>query len=214
MITHQKDIDYFRDYPAPLMEYIHHHHFTIVNSTIPFYGPMLYFIIRALGYEQALEIGHAEGYTGYYIANALKDNATRYGMAGNRYYGIDIAQTEKVTNDMAKAELPATIINMDSMDLPGELIDIKFDFIFQDGNHDTEHVLKELDIMYPQLKSGGLWVAHDTAGPAEEAWHYIQELIKNGKYEFEYLRLMGLYGVSIMRKTEGIDSEKRYWTNG
>jgi len=206
-----RDIAYFKQYPEPIMELMQKEHFTIVNSTISYYGPMLYYIVRAMGAEQVLEIGHAEGYTGFYLAHAVKDNAQRFGMKGNMYHAIDIAQTEKVKECFQKANLPANIINMNSMTLPGPFKDMKFDIIFQDGNHDTKHVLYELETMYPQLKSGGLWIAHDTAGPAEEAWHIITKLIKEGKYQFEYIRLMGIYGISIMRKTEGVDPKKRYW---
>ncbi len=47
-----------------------------------------------MGCEQALEIGVAEGYSSYYMAHAIKDNATRYQMFGNKFYGIDIALTK------------------------------------------------------------------------------------------------------------------------
>ena len=150
LVTHPKDIEYFTEYPALLMELIHSSHFTNINSTITYFGPMLYFIVRALGCEQVLEIGHAEGYTSHYLAHAVKDNATRFGMKGNRYYGIDIAQTEKTRNALEKEGLPVTILNIDSIKLtPDTLKDIKFDLIFQDGAHDTEHILHELDILYP-----------------------------------------------------------------
>jgi len=97
------------------------------------------------------------------------------------------------------------------MNLPGELKDIRFDLIFQDGCHDTEHVLYEVEAMYPQLKPNGLWIFHDPTGPAEEGWHELIKLIKSGKYRFEYMRLVTTYGLGILRKTEGIDLEKRYW---
>ena len=228
-----RDIDYFKQYPEPIMELMQKEHFTIVNSTISYYGPMLYYIARAMGAEQVLEIGHAEGYTGFYLAHAIKDNGQRFGMKNNMYYGIDIVQTEKVRECFKEANLPATIINMDSMTLPGRFKDMKFDIIFQDGCHDTEHVLYELEAMYPLLKPNGLWIAHDTAGPAEEAWHKIMEMIipkdvcvedfyternrdgklHKAKYKFEYIRLLGIYGISIMRKLEGVDLQKRYWTD-
>jgi protein-L-isoaspartate O-methyltransferase len=215
VITHERDVEYFTEYPAPIMELIHCSHFTNINSTIPFFGPMLYFLARAMGVEQVLEIGHAECYTAWYLANAVKDNATRFGMAGNRYYGIDIVQTEKARENLK--DLPATIINMDSMLLtPDTFKDIKFDLIFQDGCHDTEHVLHELKTLYPQLKGEGrgFFICHDTCGPAEEGFREIQKLIKEGVYDFQYVVIPEIYGIAIMRKMTGYDYEKRHWTNG
>jgi len=136
-ITHPRDIEYFKQYPEPIMEALQKEHFTNINTTISYYGPMLYFIARAMGAEQVLEIGHAEGYTGFYLANAVKDNGQRFGMKGNMYYGIDIVQTNRVRECFQTWNLPATIINMDSMTLPGPLKDIKFDLIFQDGCHEA-----------------------------------------------------------------------------
>jgi hypothetical protein len=215
-VWHELDIEYFRDHPAPIMERVHSGHFTNINSTITFLGPMLYFLVRELGCEQVLEIGHAEGYTAYYLANAVKDNATRFKMEGNRYYGIDIVQTERLQQFMKDYDLPATILNLDSMKLTPETFkDVKFDLIFQDGNHDTEHVIHELKTMYPQLKGEGkgYWIFHDCYGPAEEGFHKLLHAMSDcpWEFEFEYTRIFSTYGMAIMRKMEGYDYGKRYW---
>jgi len=216
IIMHPLDKEYFQEYPAPVMQKIHAGHWTNINSTITFYGPMLYFLVRALGCEQVLEIGHAEGYTSYYLAHAVKDNAVRFGMQGNRYYGIDIIQTDVMKEKVARESLPATIINMDSINLTQDTFKGKtFDLIFQDGAHDTEHVLHEMEVLYPQLKSGGsgYWVFHDCYGPAEDGFHQLKKLIKAGKYKFEFVRLFSVYGLAILRKMEGYDENKLYWND-
>jgi len=214
LIWHPKDQEYFKEYPAPVMEKMHAGHWTNINSTITYFGPMLYFITRALGCEQVLEIGHAEGYTSYYLAHAVKDNAIRFGMKGNMYYGMDIVQTELMREKMAKEGLPATIINMDSIKLTSETFkDITFDLIFQDGAHDTEHVLHEIDVLYPQLKGEGkgYLIFHDCYGPSEDGFKKLQELIKQGKYNLEFVRIFSVYGIAIMRKMDGFDDKKYYW---
>jgi len=213
-ITEPRDVEYFSEYSAPLMENIHSTHFTIVNATLPFFGPMLYFLVRALGCEQVLEIGHAEGYSGYYLAHGVKDNGIRYGMKGNMYYGIDIVQTEKVRQNLTDKNLPNTILNLDSMQLTKDTFPgITFDLIFQDGNHDTEHVLYELETMYPQLKGEGkgYWIFHDCYGPAEEAFREVVKMINAGKYKFEWCTIFCVYGLAIMRKMDNYDYEKRHW---
>ena len=213
-LWHDKDIEYFKEHPAPLMEQMHSGHWTNINSTITYFGPMLYFLTRSLGCEQVLEIGHAEGYTSYYLAHAVKDNATRFGMKDNRYYGIDIVQTERAVENMKNRDLPATIINMDSINLtPKTFEGITFDLIFQDGCHDTEHVLHEMDVLYPQLKGKGkgYWIFHDCFGPSEDGFKELQKLIAKGKYNFEFVRIFSIYGIAIMRKMDGFDDSKYYW---
>jgi protein-L-isoaspartate O-methyltransferase len=214
-IQHPKDVEYFSEYPAPLMEMIHAQHFTNINSTIAFFGPMLYFLLREIGAEQVLEIGHAEGYTAFYLAHAVKDNAVRFNMQGNKYYGIDIVQTDKVREQLLNLALPVDIRELDSMKLTPEIfLGINFDVIFQDGCHDTEHVLYEMKTMYPQLKGEGkgYWIFHDCFGPAEEGFQELMKLIKAGVYNFEFIRFFTPYGLAILRKMEGWDEKKRYWT--
>jgi protein-L-isoaspartate O-methyltransferase len=212
VIEHPKDIEYFTQFPAPLMELIHSAHFTNINSTITFFGPMLYFFARAIEAHKILEIGHAECYTAWYLANAVKDNGMRYQVENGQYYGIDITQTDKAIERLK--DLPATIINGDSIDLnEGSFKDIEFDLIFQDGAHDEKHVLHEIEILYPKLKGEGrgYFIMHDVYGPSEEAFHKLIPLIQT-KYNFEWCRIWSsAYGLAILRKMDGYDPEKRYW---
>lgn len=211
---HRLDTEYFRDFPAPIMENLQKTHHTNINSTIPFFGPMMYFLARELGVEKVLEIGHAEGYTAHYLAHAVKDNATRYQMLGNKYYGIDIVKTDLVRKALEDQGLPVDIRFQDSMKItPKTFEEVTFDLIFQDGNHDTEHVLYELETLYPQLKGEGkgYWIMHDVFGPAEEGFRAVKKLIDEGKYNFEYVRLFTPYGLGIFRKMDGWDESKRHW---
>jgi protein-L-isoaspartate O-methyltransferase len=214
MLTHPLDIEYFKEYPAPIMQAVQELQHTNINSTITFFGPMLYFLLRDIGAEQVLEIGHAEGYTAHYLAHAVKDNGVRFGMKNNKYYGIDIVQTEKVRAALEAEGLPVDIRNVDSMTLSSETFpDLLFDVIFQDGCHDTEHVLHELKTMYPQLKGNGrgYWIMHDVFGPAEEGFHAVKKLIDEGVYNFEFVRIFSPYGIGIFRKMDGWDESIRHW---
>jgi hypothetical protein len=233
MINHPKDIEYFNEFKAPLMELFHSAHFTNINSTIPFFGPMLYFFARAIEAHQVLEIGHAECYTAWYLANAVKDNSIRYQVSNSQYYGVDIVQTESAKERLKG--LPATILNMDSYTLtPNTFKDVTFDIIFQDGAHDEEHVLYELETLYPQLrdKGKGYWVMHDIFGPAEEAYHKVLDMmipqgicagdfyternrdgkLHKAKYNFQHCALWSsAYGLGIFRKMDNYDYEERFW---
>lgn len=211
---HPLDEEYFRDFPAPLMHALHKEHHTNINSTIPFFGPMLYFLARELGVEQVLEIGHAEGYTAHYLAHAVRDNAVRFQMPGNKYYGIDIVKTEMVRAALEAQGLPVDIRFQDSMKITPETFkDVTFDLIFQDGNHDNEHVMYEIETLYPQLKGEGkgYLIMHDVFGPAEEAFPLLKKRIDSGEFKFEYVRLFTPYGLGIFRKMDGWDESKRHW---
>lgn len=217
MVIFPKDIEYFKEHPAPVMENLHRMHYTIVNSTIPYFGPMMYFLVRQFGCEQVLEIGHAEGYTSFYLAHGVKDNATRFNMAGNKYYGIDIIQTESTKAKLVDQGLPVVVETLDSLLLTPKTFDVMFDLIFQDGNHDTEHVLKEFHAMWPALKGNGdgYWIAHDAQGPAEEGCRQLKAFLKEHENEEEYrhevITFGGMYGLMIIRKLKGLDPEKRFW---
>lgn len=213
-IWHPRDVEYFEEYCAPVMENIHRLHFTNVNSTIPFFGPMLYFLARQLGAERILEIGVAEAYTSFYLAHAVNDNAKRFKMAGNEYIGVDIVQTEKSTHNLLKWGLPITVHNMDSKNLTtGFFGDKPFDIIFQDGNHTTDYVIYEFEQMWPDVKGGGdgFFICHDCYGPSEEGCREILKKIELDKIPVEFLRIPGMYGLLLIRKMEGYDYEKRYW---
>jgi len=215
-MKHPKDIEEFKVHPAPIMELIHSGHFININATITYFGPMLYFLTRALLCQKVLEIGHAEGYTSWYLANAVKDNALRHNYKNHRYCGIDIVKTKEVSEMLSGLNVPFTLLKTDTINLhSGTFLDIKFDLIFQDGPHDAEHVLHEMKVLYPQLKGNGLgyWIFHDCFGPAEEGFNEIKKLIKEGVYNFEYTCLDdNIYGLAILRKMEGY-RERKHWKN-
>jgi len=213
-IWHERDIEYFAEHKAPIMENFQRMHFTNINSTIPYFGPMMYFLVRQFGCEQILEIGHAEGYSAFYLAHGLQDNATRFGMKDNHYYGIDVVQTDVVTEKMASEHLPATIINKDSMTLTKDTFPgIVFDLIFQDGCHDEEHIVYEFNTMWPQIKDNGngYWIAHDAEGPGWHGCRAIKRILKEQNIPHEVITLGGQYGLMIIRNMKNFDYENNPW---
>jgi predicted O-methyltransferase YrrM len=214
LIHHEKDIEYFKEFAAPVMENIQRLHYTNINSTIPYYGPILYLLVRQFGCEQILEIGHAEGYSSFYLAHGVKDNATRFQMLGNKYYGIDIVQTERVREKLLAEGLPVVIQEKDSMTLTKDSFpDITFDMIFQDGNHDEEHVMYEFETMWSQLKDSGngYWIAHDAEGPAWHGCKAIRKRLKEKDIPHEVINLGGAYGLMIVRNMKNFDYDKNPW---
>ena len=216
-MQHPKDIEYFKEYPAPLMELFHSAHFTNINATDSFFGCMLYFLIRAFRCQKVLEIGSAEGYSAWYMANGVRDNSIRHNFKDVMYYGIDIikiAEVEKILTDHC---LPNTMLPIDTITLGKEVFeDTKFDLVFQDGCHEATHVFHEFKTLWPLLKGNGLgyWIMHDTRGPAEEGYKRILEYIKQENIDIQHINLdEGIYGLGMFRKMEGFDYSKKLWND-
>lgn len=226
---HPKDKELFDEHPDKIMESIMLHHPSCVNGTLPHYGPLLNFLIKASTGINALEIGVAQGYSSYFIAQAIQYNNQRFNMNG-KFIGIDIGDKHDLFKSMQDDGLPVQFIQGDSVEVLPTLKDIKFDFIFQDGYHNTEHCLKELRLFYPMLKGNGdgYLVIHDVYAQCEE---YFKEIIDNNKdnysycsstfdfnkyreWHFEYVRFLNNYGLAICRKMEGYDFTKEFWPDG
>jgi hypothetical protein len=214
MIWHPRDLEYYAEYSSPLHENMQRMHITNVNSTTPYFSHILYYLVRQFGCEQVLEIGTAEGYSSFFLAHGVKDNAIRFNMQGNRFYGVDISQIDKVRSQLLSENLPVTMIEMDSMTLTQYTFKgVVFDLIYQDGCHDEEHVVYEFETMWSQLKGkgNGYWIAHDAEGPAWEGCNLIKQKLIAEKIPHEIITLGGQYGLMIIRNMEGFDYSINPW---
>ena len=186
----------------PFLKGFNNHFLGEINSTLPYYGPLMYVILRAMDSKNILEVGIEQGYTSYQLAYAAKMN-------GGMYYGIDIDKEwcDKIEREFQKEGLPHKIFNLDTKKVKS-LKDLgieRIDFAFLDGEHTTEAVLHEIELIYPLLASAG-WgyiVLHDIVDMGNAgAWLKL----KNDK-RFETLGFNANYGLGIARKLEGLDYE-------
>lgn len=173
-------------------------HFTEINSTIPYYPMLMYSFIYALGLQYVLEVGTLRGYTSYYLARAAKFN-------GGHFYGIDIDESycNQTKEGLDKFNLPNTIICQDTKKIDKITFANRIDFAFLDGEHNTEAVLHEVDLIYPILNTGGngFIFIHDIIDQGNsDAWWKL----KNDP-RFEGIGLNNNYGLGILRKMEGVD---------
>ena len=207
---HPIDKEYFEKHPAPLFEKIVRSHYVQINHTTPFYGIWLYSMIRAIQGLNVAEIGVGYGWCSYFMAIAVKENMDRYNASG-RYLAIDIGgRTKELFELMEKDGLPVKFIQCNSLEIKKE--DYMFegkqlDLIFQDGNHEPKHCLKELGEIYPALKGNGngYLICHDTNAWCEE---YFKIIIKDPKYKWEFITFPQNYGFTILRKMDGYDYDK------
>jgi cephalosporin hydroxylase len=170
-----------------------------MNTTCAYYPILIYLFARISGARNILEVGVALGYGAYYFSRAAKDN-------GGMYYGIDIEQNfcDNARKNLDALELPNTIICADTKKM--EKIDFtdRIDIAFLDGEHTTEAVMHEVDMIYPLLnKMGYGWIfIHDIVdmGNADAWWKLKQDT------RFESISIHHNYGLGILRATEGAES--------
>ena len=214
------DEGYFKQYPAPIFEASCKDHIDMpINHSTPYYGPLLYWLARCAGAFYVAEVGVCYGYTSYFLASAVRDNMTRQGMTGEEsghYYGIDISgRTVELQEKLRAKGLPVSMIQKDSFDLvPQDFATNSFGLVFIDGWHSEQHLRKELDFFYPMVHGSGRGyiVIHDCYGWVFEP---MQKILKDPKYNFEYIRFYDNYGLAILRKMDGYTEDvQRIWPNG
>lgn len=216
--TSEDDLGYFQKYPAAMYEAMTRlSPSSVINSTTPNYGPLLYTLGRVIGVQNVLEIGVAQGWSSGFMAWAVKENNVRYGMTGS-YYGIDVQPKPDLARHAAELELPMQLIihpqgSVDFLEQQTLWQPESFDLIFIDGWHNTEYVAKEVALCYPLLKSRGLGylVMHDIYAYCEEVWKLV---VESQHFAWESLRFFDNYGLGILRKMAGYDHAKVHWPEG
>lgn len=228
--NHENDLGYFDRHPAPMMEAMAKvNPAEEINHTTTHYGQLLYGLARVIGANNILEIGLAQGWTSGFLAWAVKENNTRYGMTG-KFYGLDIADKSWIQKAHDEAGLPTEIIRHEkgSVDFlehpelwPAAWQKESFDLIFIDGWHNVEYVKKETNLVYPLLKGNGngYLVHHDIYAWCESLWPWLRDGVAPDiegveRPAWEAMRMLPNYGMAILRKMEGYDHKKVFWPDG
>lgn len=212
------NLGYFKIWPAPMFEALCRlNPAEAINATTPFYGPMLYSLTRAIGAQFALEIGNDRGWCSGFMAYAIKENALRLGHGG-RFYGIDISDKSQLQAEHDDAMLPSTFIQDEKgsvhwLENQKILGNETLDIAFVDGLHQDAYVQREVELLYPLIKSNGSGYIclHDVYSTCENAF---PKIVSDPRYKWEYIRLPLNYGFAILRKMEGYDHTKRQWPEG
>lgn len=220
------NLGYFKEYPAPMYEALCRlNPAESINSTTPFYGPLLYTVARAIGAQNILEIGVAQAWSSGFMAYAIKENNARYQMNG-RFYGLDVDDKAHIQAEFDAQGLPATFIthkegSVDFLKKQTRWTHGQFDLIFIDGLHQTDYVRRELELVYPLLKGNGDgYIAfHDVYAFMETLWPEIVAMSAKDKYgeywpAWEHIRFLENYGFGLLRKMEGYDTKKKFWPDG
>ncbi len=125
------------------------------------------------------------------------------------FYGIEILQTmcERVDKMLTEADLPHQSICADTKDLKKLDFTDSLDIAFLDGEHTTDAVLHEVELIYPLLKEKGFGFIfiHDICDMGNSgAWLKLTQ-----DPRFESIGLEANYGLGILRKLEGVRYEEK-----
>jgi len=144
----------------------------------PVTGRFLWMVLRAMGARNALEIGMSSGYSGIWLASALKDSSVDT--------GHEVSLTT-IDNDPEKINLATDSFDRAGVSdivkiLEGDAIEVirsldeKYDFIFLDC--DKEYYFELLDVILRKLRRGGILIADNVISHADEMKNYL-DAVKN-----------------------------------
>jgi predicted O-methyltransferase YrrM len=191
-------IDFFKD--NKFLKGFSNHPSNDCNFTCTYFPLLMYLFAIIHGSKNILEIGSAEGYSAYYLAEVAKVN-------NGMYYGIDInpgliERVDKLLGDLPHKMICADTKKMDKIDFTDSL-----DIVWIDGEHTTEAVMHEIELVYPLLKDRGFGFIflHDIVDMGVSgAWLKL----KNDP-RFESIGLEANYGLGILRKLDGVRYEEK-----
>lgn len=172
------------------------------NFTCTYFPLLIYLFAKIHDAKNILEVGTDMGYSSYYLAEAAKEN-------NGMFYGIEILQDmcDRVDKMLTKENLPHKIICADTKKMDKIDFTDSIDIAWLDGEHTTEAVLHEVDIIYPILKGRGFGFIfiHDIVDQGNAgAW-----LALTKDKRFEHLGLEQNYGLGILRKAEELRYEEK-----
>ena len=136
-------------------------------------GRFLRVLVASNRSKKALEIGGASGYSAIWIGLALRET-------GGRLVTIeyDAARARELTANIQRAGL-ADVVQVVSGDAFAEIPKVagSFDFVFLDAW--KKDYKRFLDIVYPRLDKGGLFVAHNVVNKRSEMGDFLDAIWKS-----------------------------------
>lgn len=145
-----------------------------------------------------VEVGSAEGWTTEYLLESISDLTLTSIDPYTIYEDWDgnYPAAEKNKNDLLRKTKPYgdrfNLIEKTSDDAASDIKDASLDFVFIDGLHTYEQVLKDIENYAPKVKKGGLVIGHDYAriqGVNKAVTEYADKHnieIKNAKQDLWY----------------------------
>jgi len=164
------------------------------NCTNALYMPFLYSLCMVYEFRNILEIGVDQGHGTNILGYVAKKN-------NGQYVGIDIngSRFPHYKRYFEGLRYPVKFIEADTKEMTEIPMD-KIDFVFIDGEHKTEPILHEVEMIWPKLqgKGWGYIAFHDVVDQgAQDAWKIVKEKYKD---QAEFIAFHPNGGLGLMRK--------------
>ena len=150
-------------------------------------GVLINMFIKMMGIKNALEIGTSNGYSGLWIAKALKQTGGK--LTTIEYYdkrqSVAIANFEKCgVADIIKPLQGSACDILETL-APEE----KFDFVFIDAN--KREYVKYFELIKPHLTEKALIVADNITSHAEKVQTFIDAVDADDEFQYEIVEVPG-----------------------
>lgn len=146
-------------------------------------------LIKIAKAKNVVEVGTSNGYSGIWIAKALKQTGGK--LTSIEYYDKRIALAKENFKTCAVDEI-VTIKQGSAVEVLEELClneNFNIDFAFIDAN--KREYIKYFEIIDKKLKKGGIIAADNITSHAEKVELFVQKISSDSNYQVEILDLPG-----------------------
>jgi len=138
-------------------------------------------LIKLSGAKNGLEIGTSNGYSGIWLAKALKENGGR--LTTIEYYEKRIVPAQEHFR-ICNVDDVITIKHGSAIDVLLTLNE-EFDFVFIDAN--KREYVKYFEIIHPHVKKGGIIAADNILSHAQKVQTYVDAISNHPEYQTQLI---------------------------
>ena len=140
-------------------------------------------LIKSTNTKNVLEIGTSNGYSGIWLAKALKVTGGR--LITVEFWDKRLCVAQENFKKCGVDDIITTKLGSACDILP--TLDEKFDLVFIDAN--KSEYIKYFDIIHPKLSKGGLIAADNVTSHAEKVQPFVEKISSHPEYQTQILDL-------------------------
>lgn len=170
------------------------------GSAEPWIARLLQQLVLAHGASTVVEIGGFEGYTSEHLLRGLA--ASQIPKASLFVCEIDVDRARMIGERLVRVgaecapNVSANVVLGDSLAWLPAVPNESFDFVWLDGDHTKAHVDKEITLLLPRLRPGGVIYGHDAFGTCDLRTVFA----KHGGYALDLPRLGFAGGIGVVQR--------------
>ena len=140
-------------------------------------------LIKSVNAQNILEIGTSNGYSGIWLAKALKVTGGK--LTTVEFWDKRLVLAKENFKICGVEDIITTKLGSACDILP--ILDEEFDFVFIDAN--KSEYIKYFDIIHPKLKKGGIIAADNVLSHAEKVKPFVDKISNHPEYQAQVLDL-------------------------